>query len=190
MNALIVIGIVAVIVIVAVASMYNGLVKLRNNRENAFANIDVQLKQRYDLVPQLVNTVKGNAIIGDNNPETENGHVYGSGMGELGYADLTYVYNTDVTVNGNATVKGSVFGGGEVGHVKGHTVTGNDGNVAFNGDTRVTIGGNSTVGLSGIHDNTVGNVFGGGLGNSESQTAGSVDGIAHAADVDITQATV
>ena len=41
MNALIVIGIVAVIVIVAVASMYNGLVKLRNNRENAFANIDV-----------------------------------------------------------------------------------------------------------------------------------------------------
>ena len=61
MNALIVIGIVAVIVIVAVASMYNGLVKLRNNRENAFANIDVQLKQRYDLVPQLVNTVKGYA---------------------------------------------------------------------------------------------------------------------------------
>ena len=62
MNALIVIGIVAVIVIVAVASMYNGLVKLRNNRENAFANIDVQLKkQRFDLVPQLVNTVKGYA---------------------------------------------------------------------------------------------------------------------------------
>ncbi len=61
MNALIVIGIVAVIVIVAVASMYNGLVKLRNNRENAFANIDVQLKQRYDLVPQLVNTIKGYA---------------------------------------------------------------------------------------------------------------------------------
>ena len=61
MNALIVIGIVAVIVIVAVASMYNGLVKLRNNRENAFANIDVQLKQRYDLVRQLVNTIKGYA---------------------------------------------------------------------------------------------------------------------------------
>lgn len=61
MNALIVIGIVAVIVIVAVASMYNGLVKLRNNRENAFANIDVQLKQRHDLIPQLVATVKGYA---------------------------------------------------------------------------------------------------------------------------------
>ena len=35
--------------------------KLRNNRENAFANIDVQLKQRHDLIPQLVATVKGYA---------------------------------------------------------------------------------------------------------------------------------
>ena len=42
-------------------SLYNRLVSLRNNRENAFANIDVQLKQRYDLVPQLVATVKGYA---------------------------------------------------------------------------------------------------------------------------------
>lgn len=42
-----------------VAGIYNNLVKLRNNRENAFANIDVQLKQRFDLVPQLVATVKG-----------------------------------------------------------------------------------------------------------------------------------
>ena len=49
------------IVIAVFISMYNGLVKLRNNRENAFANIDVQLKQRYDLVPQLVSTVKGYA---------------------------------------------------------------------------------------------------------------------------------
>ena len=61
MNALIVVGIVVVVLIVALSSMYNGLVKLRNNRENAFANIDVQLKQRFDLVPQLVNTVKGYA---------------------------------------------------------------------------------------------------------------------------------
>jgi LemA protein len=37
------------------------LVKLRNRRENAFADIDVQLKQRYDLIPQLVETVKGYA---------------------------------------------------------------------------------------------------------------------------------
>ena len=61
MNALIVVGIVVVVLIVALISMYNGLVKLRNNRENAFANIDVQLNQRFDLVPQLVNTVKGYA---------------------------------------------------------------------------------------------------------------------------------
>ena len=45
---------VAFIIIALFISMYNGLVKLRNNRENAFANIDVQLKQRFDLVPQLV----------------------------------------------------------------------------------------------------------------------------------------
>ncbi len=52
---------VVVILIAWLVSMYNGLVKLRNNRENAFANIDVQLKQRFDLVPQLVSTVKGYA---------------------------------------------------------------------------------------------------------------------------------
>ena len=34
---------------------------MRNNRENAFADIDVQLKQRHDLIPQLVETVKGYA---------------------------------------------------------------------------------------------------------------------------------
>ena len=56
-----VVSIVAVVFVVWFIMMYNGLVKLRNNRENAFANIDVQLKQRYDLVPQLVNTVKGYA---------------------------------------------------------------------------------------------------------------------------------
>ena len=55
--------IIAAVVIIALIliSMYNNLVKLRNNRENAFANIDVQLEQRYDLVPQLVATVKGYA---------------------------------------------------------------------------------------------------------------------------------
>ncbi len=60
MVTLIVLAVVVVIVLCFI-SMYNGLVKLRNNRENAFANIDVQLKQRYDLVPQLVSTVKGYA---------------------------------------------------------------------------------------------------------------------------------
>lgn len=60
MNLLIILGIVVVLVIIVV-SMYNSLVKLRNNRENAFADIDVQLKQRHDLIPQLVDTVKGYA---------------------------------------------------------------------------------------------------------------------------------
>lgn len=52
---------VAVILAIVVISSYNSLVKLRNNRENAFADIDVQLKQRHDLVPQLVASVKGYA---------------------------------------------------------------------------------------------------------------------------------
>ena len=47
------------LVIVWLVSLYNKLVKLRNNRENAFADIDVQLKQRHDLIPQLIETVKG-----------------------------------------------------------------------------------------------------------------------------------
>lgn len=50
---------VVVVSIIYIISLYNGLVGLRNNRENAFADIDVQLKQRHDLIPQLVNTVKG-----------------------------------------------------------------------------------------------------------------------------------
>lgn len=44
-----------------VIGLYNRLVSLRNNRENAFADIDVQLRQRNDLIPQLVSTVKGYA---------------------------------------------------------------------------------------------------------------------------------
>ena len=50
-----------VIIAFWIASIYNKLVQLKNNRENAFADIDVQLKQRHDLIPQLVSTVKGYA---------------------------------------------------------------------------------------------------------------------------------
>jgi LemA protein len=57
----IIVLVVVVILVIWMISLYNNLVKLRNNRENAFANIDVQLKQRHDLVPQLVATVKGYA---------------------------------------------------------------------------------------------------------------------------------
>ena len=60
MPLLIVIGIILLIVIWTI-SLYNRLVRLRNRRQNAFADIDVQLRQRHDLVPQLVETVKGYA---------------------------------------------------------------------------------------------------------------------------------
>ena len=53
MTILIIVGIIVLLGIIF-ASMYNSLVRLRNNRENAFADIDVQLKQRHDLIPQLV----------------------------------------------------------------------------------------------------------------------------------------
>ena len=61
METWIIILIVVVLLFVWLIAIYNSLVKLRNNRENAFANIDVQLKQRHDLIPQLVATVKGYA---------------------------------------------------------------------------------------------------------------------------------
>jgi len=57
----IIVIVVIVLLIMWIIGIYNNLVGLRNNRENAFANIDVQLKQRYDLIPQLVATVKGYA---------------------------------------------------------------------------------------------------------------------------------
>lgn len=60
MTTMILIGVVVVLVLYLIFT-YNNLVSLRNNRENAFANIDVQLKQRHDLIPQLVATVKGYA---------------------------------------------------------------------------------------------------------------------------------
>ena len=47
------------VIILFVISLYNRLVRLRNNREQAFADVDVQLKQRHDLIPQLVDSVKG-----------------------------------------------------------------------------------------------------------------------------------
>ena len=60
MPVFIVIGVILLIVF-WVIGLYNGLVRLRNRRQNAFADIDVQLRQRHDLVPQLVETVKGYA---------------------------------------------------------------------------------------------------------------------------------
>jgi LemA protein len=54
---------IAIVVVVGIylVVLYNGLVSLRNRIENAWAQIDVQLKRRYDLIPNLVETVKGYA---------------------------------------------------------------------------------------------------------------------------------
>jgi LemA protein len=62
-SAWVILGVVVVIVIVAmwVMSTYNGLVAMRQRVNQAFADIDVQLKQRHDLIPNLVETVKGYA---------------------------------------------------------------------------------------------------------------------------------
>jgi LemA protein len=58
-----VIVLVAVVVIVAIAVVviYNRLVRLRNRCENSWAQVDVQLRRRYDLIPNLVEAVKGYA---------------------------------------------------------------------------------------------------------------------------------
>src|SRR5271155_3732735 len=50
-----------ILVIIFLISMYNGLVRLKVTCDNAWADIDVQLKRRYDLIPNLVETVKGYA---------------------------------------------------------------------------------------------------------------------------------
>jgi len=50
---------ILVILVIALTGMYNSLVVLRNRFKNAFAQIDVQLKRRYDLIPNLVETAKG-----------------------------------------------------------------------------------------------------------------------------------
>ncbi len=60
MAVFIIIGIVLLLIFWIIGA-YNSLVRLRNRRQNAFADIDVQLRQRHDLIPQLVETVKGYA---------------------------------------------------------------------------------------------------------------------------------
>lgn len=60
MTTWIILGIIALVVVFVIAT-YNGLIMLRNRVEEAKSDIDVQLKRRYELIPNLVNTVKGYA---------------------------------------------------------------------------------------------------------------------------------
>lgn len=55
---IIIVGIIIVLVVI-IGAMYNGLVTAKNRFKNAFSQIDVQLKRRYDLIPNLVETAKG-----------------------------------------------------------------------------------------------------------------------------------
>lgn len=61
MSPLIIIGIVVALFALWLWSAYNGLVRLKNQTDEAWSDIDVQLKRRYDLIPNLVETVKGYA---------------------------------------------------------------------------------------------------------------------------------
>jgi LemA protein len=59
MTLAIILVVVIIFIIVWAVGIFNRLVKLRNRFKNAFAQIDVQLKRRYDLIPNLVETAKG-----------------------------------------------------------------------------------------------------------------------------------
>jgi len=59
--ALIIVGLIVLFPLLFVIATYNGLVKIRNHIKDAWANIDTELKRRYDLIPNLVSCVKGYA---------------------------------------------------------------------------------------------------------------------------------
>ncbi len=61
MNILLILFVVAAIILLWVIGVFNSLIRLKNRVQEAWADIDVQLKRRYDLIPNLVETVKGYA---------------------------------------------------------------------------------------------------------------------------------
>jgi len=60
-NLLLIVLAVVILIILWIIGVYNGLIKLKNRTDEAWSDIDVQLKRRYDLIPNLVETVKGYA---------------------------------------------------------------------------------------------------------------------------------
>ena len=61
MVILVIVVVALIVLLIALALLYNRLVRLRNRTENAWSQVDVQLRRRYDLIPNLVETVKGYA---------------------------------------------------------------------------------------------------------------------------------
>lgn len=60
-NAIIIIAFVVAVIVIWIIAVYNGLIKSKNRAEEAWSDIDVQLKRRHNLIPNLVETVKGYA---------------------------------------------------------------------------------------------------------------------------------
>jgi hypothetical protein len=112
--------------------------------------------------------IHGNVTIGNENTAIRGGNVYGGAKGLVGeaYANLAYLKNSEVVIKETATITGSVFGGGENGHVS--------------ENTKVAIY-NGTIGFAGGNEYK-GNVFGGGRGidrdanGNQTETAGIVKG--------------
>ena len=61
MTPLIVLAVVVLVPLLALAAMYNSLVRAQNHCDEAWSNVDTELKRRYELIPNLVSTVKGYA---------------------------------------------------------------------------------------------------------------------------------
>jgi LemA protein len=89
--ALIVIAVVVVLLVLYAIAAYNSLVRLRTRADEAYSDIDVQLKRRHDLIPNLVETVKGYAsherAVFENVTRARNAAVAASGPEEQGRAE-------------------------------------------------------------------------------------------------------